>query len=162
PPALDLTRLRSDRRIEGMLYGLAVGDALGFPTEFHYEPDDRWREFGTILDHVSTRNACAGTVSDDTQMTFWTLERLLTAGEFDFDDLVTCFVERRSWIVGPGKNVTASLGRHAQRLQEGRPSLLECAGDPKIEGRGNGALMRYAPLLLPHLRNPSSRLWVDV
>src|SRR5437764_14886561 len=70
PPPVDLDELRTNRRVEGLLLGLAVGDALGYSTEWHYDPEQRRREFGTILDHVASAHAGAGSVSDDTQLSF--------------------------------------------------------------------------------------------
>jgi ADP-ribosylglycohydrolase len=161
PRDIDLPELRAQHRIEGLLLGVAVGDALGHSTEWQYDPERRHREHGTILDHVGSFYSRSGRISDDTQLTFWTVERLLARGGFDFHELAACFVDRRRQIVGIGKNVSAALARHADRLRSGSPALHACAGDPRTEGRGNGALMRFAPLVLPHLRTPSPRLWTD-
>src|SRR6516164_1341110 len=72
PPPVDLHDLGANRRVEGLLLGLAVGDALGHPTEWRYDPERRHREFGTILDHVGSAQCPAGAISDDTQLSFWT------------------------------------------------------------------------------------------
>lgn len=149
-------------RIEGMLIGLAVGDALGHSTEWKYDPEKRTQEYGTITDHVGTFMSPPGRISDDTQMSFWTLERLLANGRLDVSDLARCFVERRNDIVGMGRNTGASLKRHDERIRTGSPAFHLCGGDPRVDGRGNGALMRYAPLVLPHLSNPSPQVWSDV
>lgn len=161
PAPLDLVELRQHQRIEGMLLGVAVGDALGHSTEWKYDSEMRHRQFGIILDHVAPPNSTAGRISDDTQLTFWTVERLLRLGRFDFDDLAQCFAERRSKIVGFGKNTVASLQRHSERFTTGKPERHQCAGDPLVDGRGNGALMRFAPLVLPHLKRPAPDLWAD-
>lgn len=162
PPPLPLDELRRAERIEGLLIGLAVGDGLGHSTEWRYDSESRRREFGTIVDHVGTSRSPAGQVSDDTQLSMWTVERLLAGGRLDVPDLVACFVARRHELVGAGRNTTKALARHEERLTTGEPEFHRCAGDPVMEGRGNGALMRYAPLLLPHLRSPSAQLWSDV
>ncbi len=106
-------------------------------------------------------NSRAGRISDDTQMTFWTVERLLSTERFQFDDLVRCFVDRQSQIVGRGKNTTASLAVTNSVLASGGIAMEACAGDPKFEGRGNGGLMRFSPVVLPHLRSPSAALYSD-
>jgi ADP-ribosylglycohydrolase len=158
---LDLQNLRTNERIEGKLLAVAAGDALGHTTEWQYDTERRNREHGTILDHLNSPQVRSGRVSDDAQLTFWAVERLLALGRFDFEDLTTCFVERRDKIVGVGRNVSASLARHADRLRTGSPSLAACAGDPRTEGRGNGALMRFSPFVLPHLRSATTALWAD-
>lgn len=162
PLPLDLDDLRQNQRIEGMLIGLAVGDALGHSTEWKYDSDSRHREFGTIVDHVAAGSLPGGRISDDTQFSFWTLQTLLEYGGFDFETLTRCFVERRDRVVGMGRNTGAALSRHAERLRTGFPPLHLCAGDPLVDGRGNGTVMRLAPLLLPHLRHPSPALYADL
>jgi ADP-ribosylglycohydrolase len=162
PGELPLDDLRIQQRIEGMLIGLAVGDALGHATEWQYDPERRHREFGTIVDHVGTAGTKPGRISDDTQMSFWTVECLLAHGAFDFEALVAWFVERRDRIVGGGRNTAGALARHAERLRGVGPPLHACPGDPRSDGRGNGCVMRFSPLLLPHLRRPSPQLWVEL
>jgi ADP-ribosylglycohydrolase len=162
PSALDVQRLRREERIEGMLLGIAVGDALGHSTEWTYEPERRRREFGTIVDHVGTAVSLPGRISDDTQFSFWTIESLLQTSEFDPEALARYFVERKSRVVGMGRNTARSLTRHADRLRDGKLRFYECVGDASVEGRGNGTVMRLAPLLLPHLRSPSPNLYADL
>ncbi len=161
PVSLDTRVLARDQRIAGMLIGVAVGDCLGHSTEWKFDPALRNEKYGTILDHLQSGDSRAGRISDDTQLTFWTVEQLLNRGEFQFDDLVKCFVNRQSRIVGRGKNTSASLARHQQRLQSGWPSIEACAGDPNSEGRGNGGLMRFSPIVLPFLRQPTAKLYYD-
>ena len=154
-------RLAAEERIQGMLVGIAVGDSLGHSTEWKFDPELRHQKFGTIVDHVPDGEGRLGRISDDTQMSFWTVERLLARGQFDFDDLVSCFVNRRNKIVGRGRNTAAALERHSGRLRGERLTLGDCLGDVRQEGRGNGGLMRIAPMVLPHLRSSSRSLWSD-
>lgn len=161
PGELDTTGLIRDERIEGMLMGVAVGDSLGHSTEWKYDPASRHQRFGTIADHLTDSDMRAGRISDDSQMTMWTVERLLRCGRFDFEDLVGCFVNRQSMIVGMGRNTAASLDRHRRRLRGATIAIHECIGDPSNEGRGNGAAMRFSPIVLPHLKQPSKKLWED-
>jgi len=161
PEALDLLEIRRHDRIEGLLVGVAVGDGLGHSTEWQYDAEKRNLQFGTIVDHVGSSTSTPGRLSDDTQLTFWTVERLLARGHFDFDDLAQCFTERRSQIVGLGRNTAAALRRHEERIAHGSPARHACAGDPRLDGRGNGALMRFSPLILSHLKQPSTDLWAD-
>ncbi len=161
PTQSDVKSIHAQERIEGMLLGVAVGDSLGHSTEWKFDPKSRHERFGTILDHLPGSDVRSGRISDDSQMTFWLVERLLARGHFDFDDVAGCFVDRQSLIVGMGSNTSASLTRHRKRLQGSDMAIYECVGDPNSEGRGNGALMRFAPVILPHLRFPSGELWSD-
>jgi ADP-ribosyl-[dinitrogen reductase] hydrolase len=84
-PLLDTTpaavHLRRDR-IEGMLLGLAIGDALGNTTE-GLTPGARAERFGEVRDYLPNPQAGGrpvGTPTDDTQLAFWTLERLIADG----------------------------------------------------------------------------------
>jgi ADP-ribosyl-[dinitrogen reductase] hydrolase len=66
-------------RVEGMLLGLAIGDALGNTTESQL-PATRRQLHGEIRDYLPNRYANdrpMGVSSDDSQMAFWTLEQLL-------------------------------------------------------------------------------------
>lgn len=161
PGLIDVDSLARKGRVEGMLMGVAVGDALGHSTEWKFDPTSRHEKYGTIVDHLTTHDARAGRISDDSQMTFWTLERILARGKFEFEDLVRCFVDRQNSIVGLGQNTAASLSRHRRRRDAETLSIAQCVGDPQNEGRGNGALMRFSPIVLPHLFAPSTQLWPD-
>lgn len=140
-------------RIEGMLLGLAIGDALGNTSE-SLLPSRRKQAYGEIRDYLPNKHSGGrpvGLPSDDTQLAFWTLEQLLEDKALVPDHLARKFTQYQ--IYGIGSTVRAFLrsykdhGRSWQ--QSGQPSA------------GNGSLMRIAPLLIPHLRQPSPALWAD-
>jgi ADP-ribosyl-[dinitrogen reductase] hydrolase len=142
-------------RVRGMLLGLAIGDSLGNTSE-GMRPGERHRAHGLIRDYLPNRREemlPVGLPSDDSQLTFWTLESLLRRGYLDPVDLAEAFT-RQHRIFGIGGTMTAFL--FASRF--GGKAWFE-AGQPSA---GNGALMRVAPVLLPHLRGMSEALWVDV
>jgi ADP-ribosyl-[dinitrogen reductase] hydrolase len=139
-------------RVRGMLLGLAIGDALGNTSE-SLPPEERRRRYGEIRDYLPNRYAGGrpvGLPSDDTQLAFWTLEHLLDRGRLDVHELARRFSERR--IFGIGQSVRTFL-RNYKAGQEWPEAAARSAG--------NGALMRIAPVLVPHLRSPSADLWVD-
>jgi len=143
-------------RVEGMMLGLAIGDALGVTTEGQL-PDERRRRHGEIRDYLPNRNCrpppgdpAIGCPSDDTQLAFWTLEQMLADNGFVPAQVAQRFCRDR--IFGIGQAVSAAVSRLRAGIDWYR------AGEPSA---GNGALMRIAPMLIPHLRNPSSALWAD-
>lgn len=139
-------------RLEGLFLGLAIGDALGNTSE-SMKPSDRHAQFGEIRDYQYNRHAHAavGLPSDDTQMTFWAIESMLESGGFDPERVSLAFTRER--IFGIGSNVRQFVGA----AKSGTGTWHSWG--PK--SAGNGALMRIAPALLPHLREPSADLWVD-
>ncbi len=142
-------------RIRGMLLGLAIGDSLGNTSE-GMRPVERRRVHGEVRDYLPNRREemlPVGLPSDDSQLSFWTLESLLRRGYLDPADLAETFT-RQHRIFGIGSTVTDFL--LAYRF--GSKAWFE-AGQPSA---GNGALMRIAPVLLPHLRSMTEALWVDV
>ncbi len=147
-------------RVRGMLLGLAIGDALGNTSE-GMNPAGRRRRYGEIRDYLPNWWADwlrVGVPSDDTQMAFWTVESLLRRDGLDPADVAASFAGGR--IFGIGKTVTRFLLAYRE---QGLP--WHRAG---VESAGNGALMRIAPVVLPHLRPPVDAtggalpLWADV
>jgi ADP-ribosylglycohydrolase len=138
-------------KVEGMLLGVAVGDALGVPTE-GYTARARRARYGEIRDYLphpwfkDTR----GYPSDDTQLTFWTLSQLIRDLGFVPEAVARRFTTGR--IYGIGQTVSDFL----ENLAAGIPWLQ--AGPSSA---GNGALMRISPMLIPHLRTGGTGIWVD-
>ncbi|MFT5683035.1 MAG: ADP-ribosyl-[dinitrogen reductase] hydrolase [Myxococcota bacterium] len=136
----------------GMLLGVAIGDALGRPSEGML-PDRRRRSHGEVTDYHRHRRAGGGPAeghpSDDTQLTFWTLDQLLTDGGLNPARLSDRFIASGKTI-GEGQSVRAFRGNHQKHWSE-----------RGVGSAGNGALMRIAPILLPHLASPSPALWAD-
>ncbi|MCC6857364.1 MAG: ADP-ribosylglycohydrolase family protein [Bryobacterales bacterium] len=139
PPGFDFTR------VEGMLLGLAIGDALGNTSE-GMSAGDRRSRYGEIRDYVNGQ----ADPSDDTQLAFWTLEQMIADGGFFPEKVARRFTQDS--IRGIGNTVKHFVAAH----RAGRP-WHRCAD----RSAGNGALMRIAPVLVPHLRAPSAGLWID-
>lgn len=139
-------------RIEGMMLGLAIGDALGNTSESQI-PAERRATYGEIRDYLPNRHAGGarmGLPSDDSQLAFWTLEQLLADNGLVLPSLAGRFARGR--IFGIGRTVRAFL----QNYHSGMP-WHRCG----VASSGNGSLMRIAPVVVPYFRKPSSDLWVD-
>jgi ADP-ribosylglycohydrolase len=139
-------------RVEGMLLGLAIGDALGNTTEAML-PGKRHRIHGEIRDYLPNRwagGARVGVPSDDTQLAFWTLEILLDHHRVVPELLMHTFASRQ--IFGIGGTVRAAC----DAFKAGKPWH-----ETAQRSAGNGAVMRVPPVALPHLLQPSRDLWGD-
>ncbi|MGE5359809.1 MAG: ADP-ribosylglycohydrolase family protein [Bacteroidales bacterium] len=140
-------------RVEGMLLGLAIGDSLGNTSEGTL-PQDRRARYGEIRDYLPNRRVegrPVGTPSDDTQLAFWTVEQMLADDGLNAEHLADRFCSQR--IFGIGRTVREFVYR---RSHEEVPWF-----EAGPESAGNGALMRIAPVLLPHLACPSPALYAD-
>ncbi len=140
-------------RVEGMLLGAAIGDSLGNTSESRL-PLVRRQIHGEIRDYLITNRAAKamGYPSDDTQLTFWTLEQLIEdKGEFIPEHLASKFADSGR-IYGIGRTVKGFLGD----FKSGRPWY-----ESGPHSAGNGALMRIAPMLIPHLRHGGTDIWTD-
>ena len=139
-------------RIEGMMLGLAIGDALGATTEGQL-PQKRRAAHGEIRHYLPNRYAGGrpvGLPSDDTQLAFWTLEQMIADQVFDPERVAVRFC--RDHIFGIGSSVRQFVANHKTGLP-----WYRCG--PK--SAGNGALMRIAPMLIPHLETGTPDLWAD-
>ena len=139
-------------RLRGMLLGLAIGDALGNTSE-SLIPATRLKLRGEITDYLGNWHASGRSVglpSDDTQMTFWTIESILECGGVKPTDLAEKFSTRQ--IYGRGQ----SVGEFIRNYQQGMDW-------PEASSRsaGNGALMRIAAVFGAHKRGLYEELWSD-
>ena len=138
-------------RVEGMCLGLAIGDALGNTSE-GMSPGARRRIHGEIRDYLPHPQFGdrRGYPSDDTQLAFWTLEQILEDGRFIPGNVADRFCRGR--IFGIGTTLRQFIENHLS----GKP--WQAAG---VKSAGNGALMRIATTLAPHVRRPTAELWAD-
>lgn len=139
-------------RVEGMMLGLAIGDALGNTSESML-PGERHALHGEIRDYLPNRyagNQAIGLPSDDTQLAFWTLEQMIADGGFIPENVAQRFCRER--IFGIGNTVRQFISN----MKVGKPWFK--SGPPSA---GNGALMRIAPMLIPHLATGTINLWID-
>jgi len=139
----------SEQRALGALYGLAIGDALGMPTQLldpavvrHLFPDLSGFEPGPAANRISA-GMPAGTVTDDTDQAL-ILADLLIEGKGRIDGAE--FARRLlAWSAEAEKNGTEQLGPSSRRalamVRSGES--LDQAGR---YGTTNGAAMRITPM----------------
>ena len=146
PPEFDFGR------VEGMLLGLAIGDALGNTTESML-PSHRKAQHGEIRDYIPNAYAPKGVPSDDTQLAFWTLEQMIEDRGFVPEHVAARFCRGtiygigsavreflanykygKSWDkCGPPRNFAErDLHTHAPRAQSRRN---DCEGRQRHEGQ---------------------------
>ena len=138
-------------KVEGMMLGLAIGDALGITTE-SWLPHRRRESHGIIRDYIPNRYAKVpiGYPSDDSQMAFWTLDQMLEDGGLVPEHIADCFCQHHIYGIG------SAVREFIANRKKGLP-WHKCGS----KSAGNGALMRIAPVLIPHLKHPTADLWVD-
>jgi len=138
-------------RIEGMMLGLAIGDSLGITTEGML-PRTRRDIYGEIRDYIPNQyvDEAVGFPSDDTQLAFWTLEQMIADGGFKPGHVAARFCSNHIFGLG------ASVRKFIANYRSGLP--WQKCGPPSA---GNGALMRIAPMLIPHLKSATTELRVD-
>jgi ADP-ribosylglycohydrolase len=155
--------VRPQDRARGALYGLAIGDALGMPTQMlsRREIVDRW---GSLLtgfeaapdDHPIAAGMPAGAVTDDTEQAVL-LGRLLVDGQGRVGprELAAALLgwERDMAARGSLDLLGPSTKRALQAVQDGTPPAA--AGS---YGDTNGAAMRITPVGLATAAEPGSAL----
>lgn len=137
---------RTDRA-EGVLLGLACGDALGRPVEF-YSPEQIGNKYGELTEMIGngTHGKPAGTVTDDTDMALCIAHSLVERGEFDPEDIAERFV---AWYNSGPFDIGLMTSDALRRIDTG--TSWESAGQKVWEERsegsnaGNGSVMRCAP-----------------
>ena len=133
-------------RFEGTVLGLAIGDALGRPTEFIDNLAELHAKFGP--EGVTGFEADwhpAGTYTDDTQMSLAVARALIKAGDRPLDELMRVMsAEFVAWNLSPdndrGPGTTCRIG--CQNLEQGVPWRKSGVADSK----GCGSAMRTAPI----------------
>lgn len=138
---------------EGVLLGLACGDALGEPVE-GWSADRIAAEYDTLTEFVGGRVPPGG-LTDDTEQALRLARSLVECGGFDPDDASRRFVE---WFeggaVGIGGLTRRVLGRIADGEDWERASREAWEASPEGRNAGNGSVMRCAPLAVAYARDP--------
>jgi ADP-ribosyl-[dinitrogen reductase] hydrolase len=130
-----------------ILFGVAIGDALGVPVEFKSR-EEISRQPVTDMIGYGTHNKPAGTFSDDSSLTFCLAEAI--ASGFTLEGIGRNFINWRYANYWTSDNEVFDIGMTTQRaidrLVKGTPP--QHAGNFEEESNGNGSLMRILPLLV--------------
>jgi len=135
-----------DDRVQSVLFGIAVGDALGVPVEFK---NREYLKTYPVLDMMEygSHNQPKGTWSDDSSLAFCLAESL--SKKYDVNDIGQKFVQWRNekiWTPhGKVFDIGISTNRAIQAIENGTNPVL--AGGVSEMDNGNGSLMRILPLL---------------
>lgn len=130
-----------------LLFGVAVGDALGVPVEFESR---EYLKRMPVKDFIGygTYDQPAGTFSDDSSLTFCLAETLIEG--FDLLNLANKFID---WVQlgywtarGDAFDIGNTTGKAIERLEDGVEPTE--AGGNKLNDNGNGSLMRILPLVV--------------
>ena len=131
-----------------LIYGVAVGDAIGFPVQFYKREQVKKFNITKMTAHYSGQIP-AGTWSDDTSLTIALADALCDSGEIDYDKIMKNF---HLWI-SEGKFTpyykAFDIGRtcfKALLCYRGGDEPLLCGWDSEMDN-GNGSLMRISPLV---------------
>ncbi len=151
-----------EERIEGGLYGLLIGDALGVPYEFHPAgqiPEPALIEFDPPAGFTRAHAGVPpGTWSDDGAHALCLLSSLLHRNELDVENLGRRLVSWYELGYMAVDHVVFDVGIQTREalsnLRAGVPALE--AGPSGERANGNGSLMRVLPLALWHLGDDAS------
>ena len=139
-------------QVEGVLLGLASGDALGRPVEFK-SPDKIRSRYGMLDEMVGngTWSQPAGTITDDTEQALCIARSLVEQGEFDPEDVADRFV---AWYDSDPFDIGVMTRQSIKALKQGE--AWDVAGqevwEQSAEGSnaGNGSVMRCPPLAIAY------------
>lgn len=132
--------------MKSVLFGVAVGDALGVPVEFKSRETIKENPVTDMIGY-GTYNLPAGTWSDDSSLTFCLAEALTQ--EFDLKQIGQNFVkwhQENYWTpLGHVFDIGYATRIAISRLARGEKP--ELSGGTAESDNGNGSLMRILPLL---------------
>lgn len=137
-------------KLRAMIYGLAVGDALGVPYEFNDRKDMNHNPCKDMVGY-GTYNQPIGSWSDDTSMTLCLLNAInYETKTVDMDEVAKNFLNWMDNAKFTANDIRFDIGNTTKnalnnmRGKKGR-QLVKCG----IKGNhdGNGALMRISPLI---------------
>ncbi len=138
-------------RLKGGILGLVVGDALGVPVEFKSRAYLNEKPIDDMVGYGTYRQA-PGTWSDDSSMTFCTLDSLCRG--YNLNDLANNFLKWRSESFWTPYGIVFDIGISTNNaiLKFKNSKNPRTAGNDDEKSNGNGSLMRILPMAF-YLKN---------
>ena len=146
---------RQNNQYLGAIIGHAVGDAMGFPTEFSKREELLKNPVIEMIDSPDVGQP-AGSWSDDTAMEIATIDSFIQKKCFDYKAIMDKWVKWISKSEYTPTGVTFDIGRTCLKAIKkycNGTAPLQC-GSTSINENGNGSLMRILPVALyAYLKN---------
>lgn len=146
---------RQNNQYLGAIIGHAVGDAMGFPTEFSKREELLKNPVIEMIDSPDLGQP-AGFWSDDTAMEIATIDSFIQKKYFDYKDIMDKWVKWISKSEYTPTGVAFDIGRTCLKAIKkycNGTAPLQC-GSTSINENGNGSLMRILPVALyAYLKN---------
>ena len=153
-------------RFKGCILGGAVGDALGYPIEFMSE-EEIFSIYGKDGITVYNLNNGVAEISDDTQMTLFTIDGLLLSDGDEIESLRKCYIDWANTQIGDinigieGYSNLLNIKELFSSREPGRTCLMSIwnGANGTLEtqinnSKGCGGIMRTAPIGL-YFKNKS-------
>lgn len=140
---------RQNNQYLGAIIGHAVGDAMGFPTEFSKREELLQSPVIEMIDSPDVGQP-AGSWSDDTAMVIATIDSFIQKKYFDYKDIMDKWVKWISKSEYTPTGVAFDIGRTCLKAIKkycNGTAPLQC-GSTSINENGNGSLMRILPVAL--------------
>jgi len=138
-------------RFQGCFLGLAIGDALGYPTEFLSLPQIQQRYGPSGVQDLAGNPALH---SDDTQTSMAVARSLVKAGQDGVENWMEALAQEFvAWLRSPENDRAPgnTTIKGCQRLESGVP----WTDSGLLESKSCGAIMRVAPIGLYYHSDPS-------
>lgn len=134
--------------IKSILFGVAVGDALGVPVEFKTREYLINNPVNSMLEY-GTHSQLAGTWSDDTSMTLC-LAEALTEENFELNSVGKNFQKWAHEAYWSARGEVFDIGNTTYEAINNLSNVdnAKYAGLTDVGSNGNGSLMRISPLLI--------------
>ena len=140
---------RQNNQYLGAIIGHAVGDAMGFPTEFSKREELLQNPVIEMIDSPDVGQP-AGSWSDDTAMEIATIDSFIQKKYFDYKDIMDKWVKWISKSEYTPTGVAFDIGRTCLKAIKkycNGTAPLQC-GSISMYENGNGSLMRILPVAL--------------
>jgi ADP-ribosylglycohydrolase len=145
-------------KLKGMMYGVALGDAIGAPYEFRKgKGPEKFKNYTGLIDKkISHKNrfqdektSALGQITDDTEMSLALANSIINKKRYDKDDVTMAYIK---W----ANSKCPFMGKNTRELFKGIKTLSgyqkryneKFSTDQKTWTQSNGCLMRASPLAM--------------